>query len=139
MMTYPGFNSAKEASKTHDPDFVALKQRDAVILADARQDNMMTALLALGMEVWTLRRRMLVTEAVLQRNGIPVDEVESYQPGEDEHREWTRERDMFLKTVFGNLGRGADGHRLIDLVPASYQDPASRAVKTNPSVNGSSK
>lgn len=91
----------------------------------------MTALLALGMEVWTLRRRMLVTEAVLDRHGIPASEIEIYAPDEEQHQEWTRERDTFLKTVFGNLGRGADGERLIDLVPPSYQDPAIRAAKAN--------
>lgn len=114
--------------KTHDPDFIAFAHRDAVILGDVRQDNMMTALAALAMEVWTMRRRMMVTETVLKQNNVPIDQIESYTPTDTEKAEWARERDQFLKTVFSALGRGTDGEHLTELVAASYEDPAAKAV-----------
>lgn len=112
---------------THDPDFVEFPHRDAIILGDARLDNLMTAVTALGMEVWTMRRRMLVTEAVLSRHGIDPEEIELYSPTAEENADWTDRRDQFLKAVYGCLLRDADAPHLTDLVDSAFEDPAARA------------
>lgn len=120
--------SSSDNPATHDPEFVEFPHRDAIMLGDARLDNLMTALTALGMEVWTMRRRILVTEAVLAKHGIDPEEIETYAANEEETAEWKAERDQFLKTVYGSLGRDSRASHLVDLVDDGFEDPSIKAA-----------
>ena len=48
-------------------------------------DNIITAILTLGSEIWTNRRRTLVLERLLEEKGVTRDMIESYMPSDERH------------------------------------------------------
>lgn len=90
---------------TFDTDFIKADDEDAVMLGDPILDNMMTALISLGAEVWTNRRRVKVLERVLEDKGVSAEMIESYMPTDDEASAWQTERDAFIRRTFGSLSR----------------------------------
>jgi len=101
------------AKLTSDPttfatDFIKADDEDAVMLGDPILDNMMTALISLGAEVWTNRRRVKVLERVLEDKGVTAQMIEAYMPTDDENMAWQKERDAFIKRTFGALSRTGD-------------------------------
>jgi hypothetical protein len=98
------------AKLTSDPttfatDFFKADDEDAVMLGDPILDNMMTALISLGAEVWTNRRRVKVLERVLEDKGVTAQMIEAYMPTDDEASAWQTERDAFIRRTFGSLSR----------------------------------
>lgn len=120
--------------KTHDPHVVRFEHHDLVVMENPVQDDLMTAILALGMEVWALRRRMAITEKVLAAHHIPIEEIEGYMPDKAETEELTGQRDQFLRAVYGHIGRRG-GKRPSDLVPPGYNDPAANAAAARDRTN----
>ncbi len=72
---------------------------------DPTMDNVITAILALGMETWSIKRRSLVLERLLEERGVTRDMIESYMPTDDDTAEWAKERDRFVTQVMGPLAR----------------------------------
>jgi hypothetical protein len=68
-------------------------------------DNMMTVMIAMGSEVWSMRRRMMVLEKLLESKGVTGDMVEAFMPSEADAAAWKTERDAFVKRVFSALER----------------------------------
>jgi hypothetical protein len=69
-------------------------------------DRMLDALVALSAELWAERERRTVLERVLARRGLLEEaEIEAYRgtQGEEELRE--RERNAYVRRVFGSLGK----------------------------------
>jgi hypothetical protein len=114
------------AKHTSDPttfaaDFVKADDEDAVMLGDPILDNMMTALISLGAEVWTNRRRVKVLERVLEDKGVSAQTIEAYMPTDDEAAAWQKERDAFIRRTFGSLSR--TGGKLLDApLPTDTED-----------------
>lgn len=78
----------------------------SVFLDSPHVDNMMTALLHLGAEFWTLKRRTLVLEKFLdERSLVDRAEVDAYMPNASEVVAWGEERDAFIDRVFSVLTR----------------------------------
>jgi hypothetical protein len=75
---------------------------------DPMMDNVITALLALGMETWSIRRRSLVLERLLEEKGVTRDMIEGFMPTEEDVSEWENERDRFVNQVMGPLMREGD-------------------------------
>lgn len=98
---------------TSDPatfaaEFIKGDDTQAVMLGNPILDNMMTALISLGAEVWTTRRRVKILERVLEDKGVSAEVIEGYMPTEDENAAWQKERDAFIKRTFGPLSRHGD-------------------------------
>jgi hypothetical protein len=65
--------------------------------ADPRVDDLGRALLALAREVWVLRDRQRILEAVLEQRGIAVaDAVERFQPDPELQARLEAERRAFV-------------------------------------------
>ena len=90
---------------TFETDFFKADDEEAVMLGDPILDNMMTALISLGAEVWTNRRRVKVLERVLEDKGVTPAMIETYMPSEAEDKAWQKERDAFIRRTFGALSR----------------------------------
>jgi hypothetical protein len=74
------------------------------ILQPAQIDQVAQALLALAREVWVLRDRSRVLEAVLATHGLDVHaEIERFQPDAALQAELDAERDRFLAAVVQHL------------------------------------
>lgn len=93
---------------TYTTDFIESDTERAVFLGNPLFDNMMTALISLGSEVWTTRRRVKVLESVLADKGVTQEMMETYMPTEAENAAWEKERDAFIQRTFGALARNAD-------------------------------
>lgn len=87
----------------------------AVFLGDAHIDNLTTAMIAMGAELWALRRRVNTMETLMDQNGaVTKVMVEQYQPSEEEDAAWEAERQKFVERVFGVFARQADAERRLD-------------------------
>lgn len=92
----------------HASDFIKSDADQAVLLGNPLLDNMMTALISLGSEVWSTRRRMKVLESLLAEKGVTAEMIETYMPSDSENSEWQKERDAFIRRTFGALGRSGN-------------------------------
>jgi hypothetical protein len=71
---------------------------------DRTVDKLMQVVISLGAEFWVMRRRMLVTEALLDKGTIVTTaQIEQYVPTADEQSAWEEERDIFIKRAYEAL------------------------------------
>jgi hypothetical protein len=99
---------ASKERPTYTTDFFTNDTDRAVFLGNPVIDNLMTAVIALGAEVWSNRRRQAVLEALLEEKGVTEEMIEAYMPSEDRAKKWGEERDAFVKRTFSVLAREAD-------------------------------
>lgn len=86
--------------------FIAGDWRKSTFLDDPHVDNLMSAVLQLGSELWTLKRRTLVLESFLDdKQLVERARVDAYVPTPTERVRWDRERDDFIERVFSVLTR----------------------------------
>jgi hypothetical protein len=85
--------------------FIATDTDNISVLADQTTDNLVHVVMALGAELWAVKRRMMTLEKVLEAAGIPADRVETFVPGHDDAQAWQVERDIFIRRVFSGLAR----------------------------------
>ncbi len=91
---------------TYTTEYVKGDWDQAYYLDNPHTDNIMTALLGLGAEVWAIRRRNMVLEKFLAQNGtIDPAAIEAYVPTAEERAAWEKERDDFIDRVFAVLTR----------------------------------
>ena len=96
------------AETKHEPHAVPFIKGDwdkAVYTDNPHTDNLMTVVLALGAEVWTVRRRMMVLEKVLEEKGVSPEVVESYVPSKELGLAWDQQRDEFISRTYSALTR----------------------------------
>ncbi|HEY6642248.1 hypothetical protein [Povalibacter sp.] len=75
----------------------------AVFLGNVVLDNMMSVLIAVGTEVWSVRRRMMVLEKLLEQKGVTADMIEAYMPSAEDAKQWQEDRDAFVRRTFSAL------------------------------------
>ncbi|MCS6948680.1 MAG: hypothetical protein NZM12_13810 [Steroidobacteraceae bacterium] len=86
--------------------------RQAFFLGNPVIDNLVSCLIAIDAELWAVRRRMKVLEAVLAKNGISPQTIEQYAPSADEKAAWEADRQRFIELTLGPLGH--EGSRGFD-------------------------
>jgi hypothetical protein len=91
-----------------DDEARARAQADAAVrqtyLGADQIDDLARTLLQLAREVWVLRDRQRVLEAVLEDRGIAVSEaVERYQPGPQLQKQLDAERKAFVQGLMKTL------------------------------------
>jgi hypothetical protein len=75
-------------------------------------DQLVTMVLELATELWVLRERVFVIEAVASRHGVPLrDEVETYAPSQAERATLEGMRGTMMNQLFRTLNRD---HRPVD-------------------------
>lgn len=91
--------------------FIPSGSDDISLFPDQVADNLMHVVIALGAEMWTMRRRMYVLEKVLEKTGVSAADIEAYQPTPEETAAWTEERDIIINRTFGALTRKGQGNQ----------------------------
>jgi hypothetical protein len=87
-------------------------RRPAFFSADG-VDQLVTMVLELATELWVLRERVFVIEAVANRHGLPLrDDVESYTLSEAERATLEAMRATMMNQLFRTLNRD---HRPVDI------------------------
>lgn len=106
---------AMESPKTHKgrksyaADFIKADTEQAVFLGNPLMDDMMTAIIALGAEVWANRRRTRIIELLMEKEGAVTQEmIEQYVPTEAEEAQLKKERDAFIQITYGHIARGGE-------------------------------
>jgi hypothetical protein len=75
-------------------------------------DQLVTMVLELATELWVVRERVFVIEAVAAQKGLPLkDAVEAYKPSESERAELERMRGTMMNQLFRTLNQD---HRPVD-------------------------
>jgi len=93
---------------THTTDFIPSDVDKVRFYDDPMTDNIVTAILALGAETWSNRRRTLVLERLLEEKGVSQEMIETYMPTDADIENWQSERDRLVEMVMGPLMR--EGH-----------------------------
>ncbi len=97
--------------KTKDPtnhvtDFVKSDIDQAVFLGNPAVDDLATTVIALGAEIWALRRRVWITELLMQeKKPVTPAAIEAYVPTPEQEKLFNKERNMFVQTAFGHMAR----------------------------------
>ena len=99
---------------THTADFFQTDVDKVRFYENPMIDNIVTALLALGAETWSNRRRTLVLERLLEEKGVTEEMIESYMPTDADVAAWEAERDRFVETVMTPLMREGNLHPSTD-------------------------
>jgi hypothetical protein len=94
--------------QTYESDYIKGDFERAVFLGNPLIDHLFTALQSLGAEVWTNRRRMYVTEALLAQKGVTTEMIEKYMPTAEEEARWKADRDRMVKMMYAPFLRRAD-------------------------------
>lgn len=93
---------------TYTADFIASDVDKVRFYNEPMTDNIITAILALGSETWSNRRRTLVLERLLEEKGVSREMIESYMPTDEDVAEWKTERDRLVEMIMGPLMREGD-------------------------------
>ena len=102
-------NTPKPANSTHTADYFKSDTNRAVLLRDLVTDNLVTALINMGAELWTHRRRMMVIEQLLTNGAkVTAESIESYVPPPEVAENWEREREAFVANIYEVLARHGD-------------------------------
>lgn len=100
---------SEKSDEGYTIDAIGSGVEDFVLLGDRRIDSIMTAVVALGSELWATKRRMKVMERLLSDQGVGPQQIEQYMPSAEDTREWNAERDSFVAAVYGHFADpGAD-------------------------------
>ena len=95
-------------------------------LGNTHIDNVVSSLLAIGTELWMTRKRLHVVEGVVGKNGITPEQVEKYEPTEDEKALWEAEREQMVKRLYAHGGRTDKYTFLSEFEDQSFQERARR-------------
>ena len=60
----------------------------------------------MGAGLWSTKRRLLVMQAVMAKNGVTPEMIEMYVPNEAEKAAWESDRDRFVDLTLGALADG---------------------------------
>lgn len=88
---------------TYTVDAVPSDIREGQFLGNPVLDNLVSVVIAMSTEVWSLRRRMKVFEAVMAQKGVTSDMLEKYVPTPEQEADWTKDRDRFIDLTLGPL------------------------------------
>jgi hypothetical protein len=72
------------------------------LLTSAQLDALGLAILSLSRELWVLKDRQIIMEAMLEARGLVLD-LDGYQPGPELAAKLARERDAFLSSLSQTL------------------------------------
>jgi hypothetical protein len=96
--------------KSASDGFIPADAENITLFPQQVIDNLMHSMIALGAEMWTVRRRMYVLEKVLEKAGVSAEDVELYKPTDEEQAAWAEERNIFIKRTFGAMTRKGGGN-----------------------------
>ncbi|MBM3515822.1 MAG: hypothetical protein FJX59_19220 [Alphaproteobacteria bacterium] len=96
---------SKGKRQEYTTDFIKADIGNVSFLGNVHIDNIMTALIAMGAEIWTDRRRIRVLESLLEKKGVTRDMVEQYVPTAEEEATWKKEREVLVDRMYGQFAR----------------------------------
>ena len=98
---------ADPKSDTYTVEYFKSDTDRGILLKDMMTDNIVTAMINMGAEMWAIRRRMLVMEQLMMEKkvGITTEMIEQYVPSPELLKSWEKERDRSIGNVYDALAR----------------------------------
>ena len=88
------------------PDAIPSHPEEFVFLNNEALDSLVTTVLELSAQLWTVKRRAMVTEKLLESKGVATSaEIETFVASQEDEAEWKLDRDQFIKQVYGAFAR----------------------------------
>lgn len=95
--------------KTYTTDFVKSDFDSMSFLGNPHIDALVSALQAVGAEVWTSRRRLYVIEALMEKKmAVTPASIQGYVPTKDEEMRWKADRDRMISGMYAPFLRAGD-------------------------------
>jgi hypothetical protein len=94
----------KPTRPTYAAEAIPSDIKTGLFLGNPALDNVVSCVIAMGSEMWAIRRRMKVMEALLAQKGVTSDMIEGYVPTAAETAAWEKDRDRFIDLTLGPLG-----------------------------------
>lgn len=67
-------------------------------------DNLVSTVIALGTELWAVKRRNKIVESLLAaKRQVTLEAIETYVPTPAEEKAWAAERDAMIKATYGTF------------------------------------
>lgn len=96
--------AATPIRQTYTTQSIPTDVKVSQFLGNPALDNVVSCLVAMNAEMWALRRRVHVMQAVMSQKGITDQMVEQYVPSASEEAAWEKDRDRFVSLTLGHLG-----------------------------------
>ena len=97
---------AKSGGAEYATDFVKSDYDKAIITDSVHTDNLMTALLNVTAEVWVIRRRLMITEALAAQKVVATSAaIDAFTPTPQQTAAWESERNTFIDRTLSALTR----------------------------------
>ena len=99
----------KSNRPTHTVDFIPAQDgRTVSFMGNPVLDNLMHTVVALGAELWAVKRRGKIVEALLaQKKQVTPEAIEAYVPTPAQQKAWEEERDAMVKATYGSFAIAA--------------------------------
>lgn len=92
--------------ETHAADYFKSDTDKQVWLGSPHLDNLVTASIAIGAELWAVKQRQIISEKLAEKKIFATNAaIEAYKPTKDEEAAWELERRALAKRMFGVLAR----------------------------------
>ena len=89
---------------TYAAEAIPSDVKTGMFLGNPALDNVVSCVIAMSAEMWSMRRRMKVMEAILADSGVTPDRIEKYVPTDVQKVAWEQDRDRFISMTLGPLG-----------------------------------
>ncbi|MDO8864189.1 hypothetical protein Q6D67_21150 [Haliea sp. E1-2-M8] len=96
--------NATEGRETYVHEPVPYDFGADLMLGNPALDGVVKCVVAMGAEMWSTKRRMLVLEALLEQKGISSETIDNYVPTSAQNEAWQLDRDRFLDLALSPLG-----------------------------------
>src|SRR5580698_4244659 len=89
--------------RTYTTDFIHTSDgREASFLGNPVLDSLVHTVVALGTELWVVKRRAKIVESLLAaKKPVTPETIESYVPTAEQERAWAAERTEMIKATYG--------------------------------------
>jgi hypothetical protein len=101
----------KSNRPTHTVDFIPTEDgRHVSFLGNPVLDNLIHTVIALGTELWAVKRRNKIVESLLAaKKPVTREAIEAYVPTPEEEKAWQAERDAMIKATYGSFATNVGG------------------------------
>ena len=98
--------------ETFTIDYFDTDTDEQVWLGSPHVDNLVSVVIALGSELWATKQRQIISEKLAEKN-IPAthEAIETYQPTDEEEKEWHAEREALAHRLYRYLARPTNQSR----------------------------
>ena len=88
---------------TYATNFITTDIDKVALLGNPLMDSVITTLMAMGNEVWTVRKRQYVLEALLAEKGVKQEAIEQFTASAEQEKQWKKEREVLVERLYGHF------------------------------------